>query len=344
MSRKLKDIDVEKFASSIKEAVKCIDSDDPLTLLHRYSQVIESTLDVHVFAPVKSRKSKGNHPNPWYTDVIHFERILRRKAERKYVKTGLEVDRQLFQSQSKRVIKLISHAETTFYKNKLSATDSKDLFNVIDKLISENQKKLPKSNSEVVLAERFGDFFHNKVSLIRRTLDNTSSGLNAFEEHHVPSRLIEFAPVSEEHVRSIIGKSKSTSCSLDPLQTWLLKSKPVLDALLPFITAIINSSIAKSCVPTSLKTALVIPLLKKPSLDCEILKNYRPVSNLEFIGKVLERVIARQITNYLQANDLHEPLQSAYKGQSTETALLKVKADIDSALDSNLGIKLYFFI
>ncbi|KAK6165090.1 hypothetical protein SNE40_023650 [Patella caerulea] len=89
MSRTLKDIDVEKFASSIKEAVKCIDSDDPLTLLHRYSQVIESTLDV--FAPVKFRKSKGNHPNPWYTDVIHFERILRRKAERKYVKQVLKL-------------------------------------------------------------------------------------------------------------------------------------------------------------------------------------------------------------------------------------------------------------
>ena len=64
----------------------------------------------------------------------------------------------------------------------------------------------------------------------------------------------------------------------------------VLD-LLPVITRIINMSLAFGHVPASMKTALVTPLIKKPSLDKEVLQNYQPVPNLVFLFKVLERVV-----------------------------------------------------
>ena len=87
-------------------------------------------------------------------------------------------------------------------------------------------------------------------------------------------------------------------------------------------------------VPTSFKCANIRPLLKKPGLDSEILKNYRPVSNLPFISKVLERVVDKRLEQHLVVNNLHEELQSAYrKFHSTETALLKVQSDILQSLD-----------
>ena len=87
-------------------------------------------------------------------------------------------------------------------------------------------------------------------------------------------------------------------------------------------------------VPNSLKFAAVTPLLKKPSLDINNLKNYRPVRNLPFVSKVLERVVAFQLKAYLDHNDLHDPLQSAYKtAHSTESALLKVQNDIFRTVD-----------
>ena len=83
-----------------------------------------------------------------------------------------------------------------------------------------------------------------------------------------------------------------------------------------------------------MKSAAVTPLLKIPSLDIKILKNYRPVSNLPFVSKVLERVVASQLKAYMDYNDLHDPLQSAYKtAHSTETALLKVQNDILRTVD-----------
>lgn len=66
------------------------------------------------------------------------------------------------------------------------------------------------------------------------------------------------------------------------------------------------------CVPKVFKHALVIPLLKKQGLDTEIFKTYRPVSNLAFMSKCIEKVVSQRVNKYLRINNLLEPLQSAY--------------------------------
>ena len=85
--------------------------------------------------------------------------------------------------------------------------------------------------------------------------------------------------------------------------------------------------------PQDLKEAVVKPLLKKANLEL-IDKNYRPVSNLEFMGKTIEHAVTSQLTQHISENSLLEPMQSAYRsGHSTETALLKVKTDLLHAID-----------
>ena len=100
------------------------------------------------------------------------------------------------------------------------------------------------------------------------------------------------------------------------------------------VTILVNLSLQSANVPDSMKQALVTPLLKKDDLDPEVLKNYRPVSNLSFLSKVLERVVAARLTNYMTINQLHEPMQSAYRAcHSTETALVRVQSDILRTFD-----------
>ena len=74
--------------------------------------------------------------------------------------------------------------------------------------------------------------------------------------------------------------------------------------------------------------------MKIKSLDPNILKNFCPVSNLSFLSKLTERIVANRINSHVSSNDLLEHSQSAYKRfHSTETAILKIKNDIMSALN-----------
>ena len=86
-----------------------------------------------------------------------------------------------------------------------------------------------------------------------------------------------------------------------------------IKTLLPIITTLVNKSITKSYVPATFRKAVVRPLLKKPGLDQNVLKNYRPVSNLPFVSKILEKVVANRLDEHLESNSLHHDLQSAYR-------------------------------
>jgi hypothetical protein len=148
-----------------------------------------------------------------------------------------------------------------------------------------------------------------------------------------------FGQISAQHLHKIIMASPTKSCRLDPIPTWLLKDPDVLQSLLPVVCASINASLDSGVVPLCVKNGIITPLLKKPGLDCDELINYRPVSNLPFLGKVMEKVVASQIIQHMDTHGLNNTYQSAYRaGHSTETALLKIKNDVDLALDQGDGV------
>ena len=69
-------------------------------------------------------------------------------------------------------------------------------------------------------------------------------------------------------------------------------------------SGIVRQSFSNGIFPTSLKTSLVRPKLKKPDLKPDLLANYRPIANIPFLSKVLEKSAAIQVHNYLNGNDL----------------------------------------
>ena len=190
------------------------------------------------------------------------------------------------------------------------------------------------------MAEAFSVFFITRIVTFRDKLNNKNSiepplspaKLKCWEPDFDGVPLASFTPASEEEIKQIIRTSPAKSCELDPIPTTILKE--CLDEIAPMVTHLVNASLRGAMVPDAFKEAIVRPLLKRQHLDKDIYKDYRPVSNLAFISKVLEKVVSARLNQHITANHLADPLQSQYlAGHSTETALVKVHSDISAMLD-----------
>ena len=184
-----------------------------------------------------------------------------------------------------------------------------------------SKPQLPSNVSAADIPKSFASFVHNEIANIRRQLDSRAVPVTYNLFHG--TTLTSFVPVSENFIHKLISQSQSESCSLDPILFSLLKF--CSDTFTYAITWIITHSLLTGSVPQCLKQALVAPLLKKPGPDNNAQRNYRPVPNLPFLSKLLERVVLHQLVEHITNYHLLELKQSAYRQHySTETALLHV--------------------
>ena len=226
----------------------------------------------------------------------------------------------------------------SFYKESLTNSTPKIIFRTINELIGNIPQVPTVEISPTALANEFSKFFTDKVKNIRLYIDNQYVDEQLSVTLPSPDcQLSDFHPVSSDELLKIVQRSTNKSCQLDPIPTSLFKRH--IMTFLPKLTEVVNASLRSGVFPESLRDAVVTPILKKPSLDKEDLKNYRPVSNIRYLCKVIETVVCSQITQYLDDHKLLEPLQSAYRvGHSTETALLRVHNDILRAIDNRRAV------
>jgi hypothetical protein len=138
---------------------------------------------------------------------------------------------------------------------------------------------------------------------------------------------------------TLLSVFEPVSSVADRIPTNILKK--IIHVLAKPFASLINLSLSSGVFPDSMKLASITPLLKKASLNPEELSNFRPVSGLSFLSKLLERVVLRRLTSHMLSLDLMVPVQSAYRANhSTETALLRVMNDLLLAVDNGDGAAL----
>ena len=286
------------------------------------------------FAPEQTKTVPVRPRRPWYNISISKEKQIRRRLERKWRSSGLHDHYVAFQQQKNKVNVMMDKAKSMFYNNKIdeNRTDQKELFRIIKQLLHQEKESLyPEAISTQALVDSFSHFFINKVLDIRQMFDKS---VPADSSCDVNDEMDMFMPLSDEKVIDLIRRSPSKTCELDLFPSFFMKSCSPNSIMFQYVKFILNSSLELGKVPNDFKQAIVIPLLKKKGMELTF-SNFRPVSNLSFMSKLLERAVAAQLVNHLEKNGLTEKYQSAYKTyHSTETALLCVQNDVLKAIDN----------
>ena len=218
--------------------------------------------------------------------------------------------------------KHLHHAKKTHILYKLNDNKNKtrNLYNILRSLPKQKEENpMPPTESPSDVPNILADFFLNIIQKIREWFHGQSTKKSY---HRKCSKFTGFLPLEKEEILNIIKNMNATTCIIDPCNTrFLLKfTETILDA----ITIIVNQSLTTGESLDDWKMAIVRPLIKGTNLDTE-LKNYRPISNLSFLSKIIEKAAQLQLQKHFDQQSLLPNHQSAYrKHYSTETTLLNM--------------------
>ena len=337
--RKIKSMDKDKFSDELAAIVHSIDVNDVKTAgmgesVRVLGDICSELLDEH--APLVSKRVSVIDTAPWFDNEYRDYRKLRRKAEGKAHKLNATAeDKALYRDISTECSNLADLKKKEYFKSMInnSKGNPRTLWQTVNKSLDRKQSNpLPDYTDDLSkLASDFNTYFTDKIETIRNNMDEMPI-LESSHTHTENTQLWQtFEPVTMEELNKIIDDAGMKCSPSDILPLSLLKDN--LPILLPLILQIVNVSLSQGSME-GVKLADIIPLLKNNSLDPNVLKNFRPVSNLTFIGKLIERVVLKRLDDHLSKNNLHCPEQSAYKKNfSTETLLVRIWNDLLVASD-----------
>ena len=110
-----------------------------------------------------------------------------------------------------------------------------------------------------------------------------------------------FRLLTTDDVINAMRRLPHESSSVDPVPTPLLKQ--IADIVAPFVAELFNCSLRKGLFPAHFIEAFMTPVLKNRRLDVTNASSYRPISNLSVLSKLMERLVARQLMEYLSLAD-----------------------------------------
>jgi len=338
--RNFKSIDLESFKedlvnSDLSSFQDTISLDDAVAL---YDSVLTKLMDKH--CPVIKKKFQ-ERPSPWVDLELRTLRRKRRVAERAWRKgTG---DASTYKELRDEFTRLEFLKCCRYKRDSLRASsgDTKTLYKKLNRLLGNVSQDLPKHKDSAKLSEDFKDFFAEKVSKIRRDINAEEDERPTTEDY--PSDDEEdpilncsfdsFSTISDKDLKDLVSRMSNKFCCLDPIPTFLLKK--CIDELSPILLHILNTSVTTGTFPTKMKKAVIKPTLKKENADVDSLSNYRPVSNLTAVSKLLERVVLNQLNGHLTINALYCPVQSGYRPHhSCETLLVRMTDDINKQIQA----------
>ena len=297
---------------------------------------LSSTLNNLV--PLKSRYFTLHTSSPWFSSHLAIMKRSLRKLERRIHQSSYH--KYIFLEARMAYKKAIYSQKANFYEQKLNAcgSNSQKIFKIVNRILGSNLNPISNRLSDYNMCSSFVSSLYNKLSSISKCIKSKLALIPpSMIAHQITEptlcKLSSFSSPSIFEIHKLIMMSNSTS-PIDPLPLVVFKNLVLLLSIT--ISNLISESLNDGIMAKSLKYAIIKPILKKSCLDPDDLMNYRPISQLPIISKIMERVVSRQLIFYLENNYLMEPYQSAYrKHYSTETALNIITDTLYKSLDSS---------
>ena len=306
-------------------------------------------------APIKERMIKHNSQERFDGEIS--EAIKNRdKLLKKLKKFRLRIDKELYNAARYKVHKMIFNEKKDYFENKLNECigKPKELWKALKSLglpkkISSCEVSTLKVNKTVqhdtnLVLGGFKDYYSNLAGKLLKKLPKPPNKftLNAVFQHYkgiIQSDSFNLATVSENTVLTILKNTKvSKAAGLDNLSGRFLKDGATV--LAKPITDLCNLSITSGKFPDSCKIAKLKPIYKKGSLTEA--SNYRPISLLPLISKVIEKVIHDQTSTFLNSRNLLYNYQSGFcKNHSTDYCLSFLNDKIFKGFDQVLMIGMF---
>ena len=308
--------------------------------VHLWEHLFLDVPDVH--APIKTRRRKG-HQTPWVTSKLSeirrdwdYHHKKARKSNSKYHWGMYRKLRNLANRENKRL-------KSEYFCNLIndSKGDSAKMWKSLKQVIPDSKSTVKEVQALKVKHKVFTkpsdivEIFNKHFSTIGQKLGQCF-GRNVDVDRFPLKTEANFSlnPVSENFVRDQLRQLKPNKATgLDKVSSRLLKDSA--DVIAPVLTNIINCSFRNKSFPQSWKSAKVMALFKNSDADnCD---NYRPISVLPTVSKIVERAAHIQLYNHLDSNGLLHVKQFGFRRKrSTSSALLQFSDDILQNMEDGL--------
>ena len=334
----LKDLDFPDYSDFT-------DIDDAYSdFISKISKVIDN------LAPMKQSRIKNNSQE-WFDGEIMEKIAIRDKLFKKFKNSKLHVDNDIFKEAKKEVVDLINRKKKEFFENKLNENigKPKELWKTLSELgLSKKTSGISniclKNEGENVFdpkltANIFKDYFSNLAKKLVAILPKPPKKfgeryISSFYEKLNINSIFSFKAVDEETIVNILQNMKESKApGIDNINGRFLKDGAKIIA--KPIAQLCNLSLSSSSFPSCCKTAKLKPLFKKGSKTDP--QNYRPISLLPIISKVIERVVHNQTNSFLTKNKVLYNFQSGFRNKhSTDSCLSYLNDKILKGFDSGL--------
>ena len=329
--RKCNGINWELFREDLRrENLNEIETIDDLDdAVKKWEDIVMRIIDKHMPWKTKRMRKKCS---PWMNESIYKLMRQRDKIKKQAIAQKSEQLWKKYRQFRNKVTSVIRKAKKLYYVEKLSKRSNRnESWNILKSFLpNKGSSNLPCDDSHSKASE-FNNHFANVAPDLLREHECTETDSSVSPKPVSFQSKFEFTVVSETEVLRELQKLKNKkSVGIDGISVQTLKS--CADILIKPITHLINRSLMEGKVPKAWKVAKIIPLHKKG--DKSNPDNYRPISLLPCISKLLERMVQLQLVHYLQTNNILVQAQSGFRANhSTVTALVKVTDEWLIAMD-----------